>query len=266
MTMALAWKTTLFCGSAVWAACAAALAETTPAPSALSPVNPTPVYDPGQLPAYTGRVQQFTLTARGEIDGLILSDGTEVKTPPHLSTAIAYSVKPGETVSVHGLHAAALPLVRAFSITVNGRTIVDTEPAGPRMDPPPPPATPIAGLPKSAAPLPGLIEARGRVRMTLHGPQGEINGALLDDGTVLRLPPPAVTTFSTLLQSGQTVVAEGVGLSNALGKVLDVRQIGTSRENLDNIAVQAPPRGKRPRPPDALAGPPPPPAPPPPAP
>ena len=41
-----------------------------------------PFYDPAQLPSFDGKVQQFTLTPRGEIDGLILSDGTEVKTPP----------------------------------------------------------------------------------------------------------------------------------------------------------------------------------------
>src|SRR5690348_11313586 len=73
------------------------------APTAPAAVGQQPVYDPAQLPAYTGRVQQFTLTPRGDIDGLILADGTEVKTPPHLSTSVAYSVKPGDSVTVHGL-------------------------------------------------------------------------------------------------------------------------------------------------------------------
>jgi len=56
-------------------------------------------------------VQQFTLTPRGDIDGLILTDGTEVETPPHLSTQIAYAIRPGDMVTIQGLHAAALPLV-----------------------------------------------------------------------------------------------------------------------------------------------------------
>jgi len=89
--------------------------------------------------------------------------------------------------------------------------------------------------------------------MSLHSPQGEVNGALLEDGTVLRLPPPAAATFTALLQPGQSVVAEGVGLSNALGKVLEVRQIGTSREQLNYVATQAPSRGRKRGPPDALA-------------
>ena len=61
--------------------------------------------------------------------------------------------------------------------------------------------------------------------MTLHGRQGEVNGAVLDDGTVLRLPPPEAYRFAALLQPGQTVVAEGVGSANAIGKVIEVWQL-----------------------------------------
>ena len=43
-------------------------------------------YDPGQLPAIQGRVGQYSLTPRGDVDGLILADGTEVHMPPHLGT------------------------------------------------------------------------------------------------------------------------------------------------------------------------------------
>ena len=38
-------------------------------------------YDPNQLPSYRGKVQLFTLTPPGDIDGLILTDGTEIKAP-----------------------------------------------------------------------------------------------------------------------------------------------------------------------------------------
>ncbi|MGB9164037.1 MAG: hypothetical protein WCC41_06245, partial [Rhodomicrobium sp.] len=72
-----------------------------------------PVYDPGQLPAFNGRVQQFTLTPRGDIDGFILTDGTEVKTPPHLSTQVAVTLRNGDAVTIRGLRAAAIPLIEA---------------------------------------------------------------------------------------------------------------------------------------------------------
>jgi hypothetical protein len=204
----------LFGGSAVVAISAGALAQNSPQPPAVQPPAPaagqTPLYDPEQLPALRGQVQQFTLTPRGDIDGLILSDGTEVKTPPRLSTEIAYSVRPGDTVTIHGLRAAALPLVQAVSITddATGRTVVDNGPPGPGRGP-------GAGR---AAPPSGLTEVQGRVRMSLHGPQGDVNGALLDDGTVLRLPPPEAYRFATLLQPGQALVAEGSSVATTIGK------------------------------------------------
>lgn len=196
-------------------------------------MSPTPLYDPAQLPSFTGRVQQLTLTPRGEIDGVILSDGTEVKTALPLSTSIAYSIKPGDTVTIHGLRAAAIPLIQAISITdrTNGRTIVDDGSSpGPGRRPPAPNAV-----------EPRLAEVQGPIRMNLHGPRGEINGVLLTDGTMLRLPPDAAVNLATLLQPGRTVIAQGDEVSSPIGKVLEVREIGTSRNQLTPVEVLPPP-------------------------
>jgi hypothetical protein len=243
--MMFRWKAALFGGSAVVAISAGALAQNPSQSPTVQPPAPATgqalLYDPQQLPAQHGQVQQFTLTPRGDIDGLILSDGTEVKTPPHLSTEIAYSVRPGDTVTIHGLRAAALPLVQAVSITddATGRTVVDNGPPGPGRGPGAGPAVPLSGL----------TEVQGRIRMGLHGPQGDVNGALLDDGTVLRLPPPEAYRFATLLQPGQVLVAEGAGFVTAIGKVFDVQQIGPSREQLSLVeARQGPGPGRRPQP------------------
>ena len=226
------------------------------APSAAMPkpspdgMSPTPLYDPAQLPSLTGRVQQFTLTPRGEIDGVILSDAIEVKTALSLSTSIAYSIKPGDTVTIHGLRAAAIPLIQAVSITdrTSGRTIVDNDSAsGPGRRPP----APNAADPRWA-------EVQGAIRMSLHGPRGEINGVLLTDGTVLRLPPDVVVNLATLLQPGRIVIAQGDEVSNPIGKVMEVRQIGASRNQLTPVGA-APPLGPPSRGGSPEDGPPPPP-------
>jgi hypothetical protein len=114
--MVFRWRAALLSGSAIMAISGAALAQTPP-PAPARPAAAQPLYNPDQLPVLRGRVQQFTLTPRGDIDGLILTNGTEVDTPPYLSTEIAYAIKPGDMVTIHGLHAAALPLVRAVSVT-----------------------------------------------------------------------------------------------------------------------------------------------------
>jgi len=108
------WRPALIGASAIIALSTGALAQTPPSPPPGPPPpapGAAPVYDPQQLPIQRGQVQQFTLTPRGDIDGLILTDGTEVETPPHLSTQIAYAIRPGDMVTIQGLHAAALPLV-----------------------------------------------------------------------------------------------------------------------------------------------------------
>lgn len=264
------WKAALFGGSAIFATTAVGFAQNPPQPAARQPpapaLGPAPLYDPQQLPAQRGQVQQFTLTPRGDIDGLILTDGTEVKTPPHLSTQIAFSVKPGDAVTIHGLRAAALPLVQAFSITdeATGRTIVDNGPPGPGRGPAPPPPPPVGPNAGPSAPLSGLTQVQGRVRMALHGPQGDVVGALLEDGTVLRLPPPEADRFATLLQPGRNLVAEGTELVTAVGKVLEAQQIGASLAQLSLIETPPGPGGGHPPPPppaDPGAAPPPPPRP-----
>src|SRR5712675_2859134 len=64
-----------------------------------------PVWDSSQLPESRGTVRQYTLTPRGDVDGLILSDGTEVKLPPHLTGQVVFAIRPGDQVSIRGLHA-----------------------------------------------------------------------------------------------------------------------------------------------------------------
>ncbi len=206
---------------------------------------PAAAFDPQQFPAIRGELDRLTLTARGDIDGFILKDGTEVKTAPTLSTQIAFAIKPGDRVTVHGLKAAALPLVSAVSITdeVTHRTVTDPG-VSPPMAPPPPPA------PRGDPPQPpGMVsETSGRVRMMLHGPQGEVNGVLLEGGAMLRFPPDQSARFTTLLQAHQPVVAVGTAMTSAMGTVVDVDQIGPSRDRLVAIRAAPPPMGSAPQP------------------
>jgi hypothetical protein len=243
------------------------LAQEAPPPPPTAP--PAAVYDPQQFPAIRGELDRLTLTPRGEIDGFILKDGTEVKTAPDLSTQIAFAIKPGDRVTVHGLKAAALPLVSAVSVTdeATHRTVTDSGiSAATPMTPPSPPARPPRGAPPPPA---ATCETSGRVRMALHGPQGEVNGVLLENGTILRFPPDQGAQIATLIQPRQSVVAEGTAITSALGTVVDVQQIGPSRNQLTAVGPPARPiddrgpggpRRRPPPPPEGAPQPPPPPA------
>jgi hypothetical protein len=210
------------------------------------------VWDSSQLPETRGTVRQYTLTPRGDVDGLILTDGAEVKLPPHLTGQIVFAIRPGDAVSIRGLRAHAIPLIDAASITNvgTGKSVVENGP----------PDGPDRGGDAQVV--------SGRIASALHGKRGEVNGALLDDGTVLRLPPPEAERLEGWLRPGQMVSVRGDVLDIALGKVIDVRAIGSSPEQMTELAGPRPPRGPKggpdrlgPPPPPPGFGPPPPPAP-----
>src|SRR6202167_2310814 len=90
----------------------------------------TALYDPAQLPATKGVVKQYTLGPRGDVDGLILADGTEVKIAPYLSAETVFTVHPGDAVTIRGLKARALPLIDAAALTTDHTGIVVSDQGG----------------------------------------------------------------------------------------------------------------------------------------
>jgi hypothetical protein len=181
----------------------------------------------GQQTDVTGIVKQFALTPAGDIEGLVLTNGTEVHVPPHLSAEVAAAVHPGEAVAVRGWAIGIPDFFVATALTgQRGQSAVDQgpPPPGPR---PPPPAPAMSDAQRATV--------QGRVQQLLYGPAGDVNGAMLDDGTTLKAPPPAWTAMASLVQRGQTVAASGWVLSNAYGRVMDVQAIGTSPSQLTEI-------------------------------
>ena len=209
-------------------------------------------YDPEQLPAVQGKVAEYSLTPRGDVDGLILADGMEVHLPPHLGTQLVYAVKPGDAVTIRGLKARAIPMVQAMSIKndATGTTVTDTgagSPSGPRGAQQP-------------------LTDTGRIKAQLHGPRGDLNGALLEDGTIIRLPPPEATRLAAVLATGTNVTVQGQGIEGPLGRVIEARSVGPDAGHLSQVAAPPPPPGHRPppggpgmAPPPGLDAPPPPP-------
>jgi hypothetical protein len=198
-------------------------------------------YDPGQLPAIHGKVAEYSLTPRGDVDGLILADGTEVHLPPYLGTQLVFAIKPGDSVTVRGLKARALPMVQAMSVTndASGAAVTDS---GPR---------------EMRGPLAGdqAMTAQGTIKVLLHGPRGEANGVLLTDGTIVRLPPPEMRRMEAKLVPGATVYASGDGYAGPLGHVVAARQIGPDKTQLTQVELPPPgPHGHHPRPPGGPAG------------
>ena len=223
-----------------------ALAQTIPQPPAIGVIAPNAG---GQQADIRGTVKAFKMTPVGDLEGIILTDGTEVHVPPHLSSQLAAVVRPGEAVRVLGWRGSVPNFIVATSLTgQRGQSFVDQGPRPPGTPPPPP-----------SQPAPGAQQAtvQGRVQQALHGPAGDVNGALLDDGTTIKVPPPLGWQASSSLQLGQFITVQGWAVSNVYGRVVDAQTIGAGPVQV----TQAPRPGGAPPPPPPPGTAPPPPAP-----
>jgi hypothetical protein len=94
-----------------------------------------------------------------------------------------------------------------------------------------------------------MLTAQGRIKAQLHGPQGDLNGALLEDGTIVRLPPPEAQRLATELTPGAPLYVQGNGFAGPLGRVIEATWIGPNQNQLAQIAAPPPGPGRRPPPP-----------------
>lgn len=168
--------------------------------------------DPACLPETHGRITQFLLNPHGEIDGLILNGDLQVHVPPHLGRKLPRHVVVGDRICVRGVKARGAAMIAAVQLTARGG--VDLVDDGPAHD-----------APKPSRAARKQMELRGEVAFALHGPKGELNGALLTSGVALRLPPHAAAELHAYLRAGAHVQAWGLGVATSHGATLDVHEI-----------------------------------------
>ncbi len=183
-----------------------------PAPADAPPRSISP--KPG-TPIAKGNVSRLLPNAEGEIDGLLLTDGTQVRFPPHLTQELASTVKPGSQVSVEGYREAG-GVVRARVITdqSSGRSIAEHDPAPPMTSP----NLHSTGL--------GPLSAEGRIQQLMRDPAGDVNGVVLEDGSVVRFPPNVRRQYPGVLQPGTSISASGYGTQTRFGRALDATTLG----------------------------------------
>jgi len=181
--------------------------------------------DPEHLPSTDGEMERFVVNPRGEIDGLVLHGGTLVHVPPHLSAKIRATFDCGDAVRVRGVRPRGTDMVAAVSLTAtaDGRTIDDHGPDAEKDD-------------RADDPVnPARMTVSGTVRLLLHGPKGELRGALLDDGTALRIGRKEAVAFADLLRPGAVLAASGDGVETADGRSVAVREIGPANGTLSPV-------------------------------
>lgn len=184
----------------------ASAANAAPAAANVAVTAPGCVFDISALPTMGGKVTRLLPGTNGDIAGALLQNGAEVVLPPGLA-AQDPSLRVGVMLNVRGLWSPSEHLIRAFALA--GSPALCAEPM-PEM--------------VTAAPP---VSAEGVVQRLLHDGDGAVNGALLADGTVIRVP--AAGARSADLALGKTIYVDGGGYRTAYGKLVRANIMGPSR-------------------------------------
>jgi hypothetical protein len=177
-------------------------------------------------PVAEGTVVCYLLNPRGEVNGLLLQDGSQMHVTLRAAQDLTKTIQPGDRVRVHGRRVSNIPLVQADVIInmTDGKSF--TVPY--RLDLPMPP--------REERPTVNEMHAAGTIEVLLYDPLKEVvNGALLSDGTQFRLPPDVGEHFHASLKKDMDVVVRGYGIATPHGTALEVVAIGRKGHPLTHL-------------------------------
>jgi hypothetical protein len=181
--------------------------------------------DPNALPVVKGRVAQFTINRRGDVDGVLLEDDRQVHVPPHMGAALERLVGVGDAIEARYVKPRGADLFAAVSVSnAAGKTLVDQGPP-PKHGPDGHPKAPR----KERATKP--IDVAGRVRTTLYAPKGEVCGAILDNGAQVRVDPKANADLAPYFARDSEIHVWGEGLKRKGITLVDVHEIAYIRDS-----------------------------------
>ncbi len=173
--------------------------------------------------AAEGTVERFILDPRGEVEGLLLSDGTYMYITSRAAEQVVRLFKPGDNVQVYGRLRRDERQVQPD--VLKNLTSSETFTVPLRLDLP---------MQKQEFQLSVTeMSATGTIRLFFYHPlQRVIQGMLLSDNTQIRLPPDASQELRTSLHIGEAVTVKGNGTSNQFGRAIEAVAIGRNSRSL----------------------------------
>ncbi len=178
---------------------------------------------PPAAPTMTGNVKTFLSNPHGDVDGLILQDGTQVNFAPRPAAAVRDVISMNDNVEVQG-EAENGKIFRADKITnLSNSKSIDA------MTPPMAPPRPVMPETKKERTQAGLkpISVKGVVGSQIYNPEGEVRGVVLEDNTVVLFSPKAMERKPANINVGDSFRASGYGTQNAYGKSIEASEIST---------------------------------------
>ena len=185
---------------------------------------------------FDGVVKVYLLNEFGDVEGVIANDGTQVRFPPHMGPDLVAALKPGDAFTAQGGGVRGRSF-RAYALGKTGSAqLTEGRPSAGRV--PQPRDARIAALRR--------LDADSVVVVLLRSPRDEIDGALLADGTIVRLPPRSEAVGAATLRPGVRMQASGYGTQNAYGRCLRAEMLGLDGKTMTALQPRGPELPPRP--------------------
>ncbi len=174
-------------------------------------------------PVAEGVIERYVLDPRGEIEGLLLADGSHMYVTSRAEKELLRVLKPGDRVRVYGRRTQDEGLVQADSIKnlTKGTTFVVPL----RLD------LPMQEQERRLSVT--EMYAKGTIRVLLyHALRRIVQGMVLSDETQIRLPLDASPELRRSLHVGDAVTIRGNGTTNKFGRAIEAVAIGRDMKSL----------------------------------
>lgn len=183
--------------------------------------------DPNQLPEFTGAIERFIGNTVGEIEGMLVQLDTGraqlVIVSRQISDQVQSLLRPGDHVIIRGLRPRDANVIAALLVRSGTEIEIDDNVASKMV------ANTASAVRLSA------MRASGRVRLTLFTHKGKPRGALLEDGTVVRIPLQVAQQVKHRLSPGMWLDVRGTGAETKYGRVIDVHHFASTAANVQII-------------------------------
>lgn len=176
-------------------------------------------------------VERPLMNAYGEADGLLLTDGTQVMVPPRFSKELMAIAAPKEELIIIGpMENGKTILAEKITNQRTGQSISEIHAE------PPVESTEMAQKNATTQSIDRRdrlhknrkykqLTARGTIRNQLYGYDGEINGVLLSDGSIVRFSPRIIDQSDVKIDIGEHIRASGYGTKTSKGQSLEATTI-----------------------------------------
>lgn len=171
-----------------------------------------------------GTVRHMLTTPGGQINGLILSDGTQISCPANMSPEVTRIISPNDIVTVIGVrdNNKILRAQRITNTSTNQSVAMSSdavEPAGEtrqwRTGYRPVPMT--SGMKQ--------LRAQGTIKSQIFDKEGDVTGVVLSDKSIVHFGPQVLGKSRAKVEVGKGIKASGYGTQSSYGKSMQATSI-----------------------------------------